>query len=71
MSEEPFAIAYDLRESGSLERSKRDRRFWGSLYTDIYPLDAEHVVMVFRPAPDGRWRPWEAVRRGWILEEAS
>jgi hypothetical protein len=29
----------------------------GKLYTDYYLVDETHVVLVFRPSPDARWRP--------------
>jgi hypothetical protein len=71
MSDAAFAIVYDLRDPAAWERAPLDRRFWGHLYTDIHALDNDHVALVFRPAPDPRWQPWEEVRRSWILEEAE
>jgi hypothetical protein len=64
-----LAIVYDLRDPAARQASHRHRGFWGKLYTDIYALDADHVALVFRPAPDERWRRWESVRLRWILEE--
>lgn len=60
---------YDLRDPGTRDEARRHRRLWGRLYTDIHVLDNDHVALVFRPAPDERWRPWERVRLRWILEE--
>jgi hypothetical protein len=31
--------------------------------------DSGHVALVFRLAPDERWRAWERVRLRWILAE--
>ena len=66
-----FRVVYDLREPGAWQRSNRDRNFWGKLYTDITRLDDDHLLLTFRPAPDARWRPWERVRRRWILGDAA
>ena len=65
----PLLQVYDLRAPGAWEAAHRHRGNWGKLYTDIHYLDTDHVVLVFRPAPDERWRAWERVRLGWILEE--
>jgi hypothetical protein len=62
-------IVYDLRDPDAWEAARRHRNYWGKLFTDIHCLDNDHVVLVFRPAPDERWRPWEEVRLGWILED--
>jgi hypothetical protein len=62
------AIIYDLRDPGARHQGRRDRNTWGKLYTDIHVLDRENVVLIFRPAPDERWRAWEKVRLRWILE---
>ena len=63
------AIVYDLRDPDQWQAAHRHRAFWGKLYTDIHPLDLDRVALVFRPAPDERWRPWELVRLSWILGE--
>jgi hypothetical protein len=62
-----FSVVYDLRDPGVWEAAHRDRASWGRLYTDIHALDYDHIALVFRPAPDERWRDWERVRLGWIL----
>ena len=62
---------YDLRDPDAWRQAHRHRGFWGKLYTEIYTLDTDHVLLVFRPAPDERWRPWEAVRLSWILEDEA
>jgi hypothetical protein len=66
-----FAVAYDLREPGTWQRALRQRSTWGKLYTDGYYLGPDHIVLVFRPAPDERWRDWERVRAQWIMEELA
>jgi hypothetical protein len=66
----PFSIVYDLRDRAAWTKAHRDRSYWGKLYTDLCILENNHVALVFRPAPDSRWRAWEGVRRGWILKEA-
>ncbi len=52
----PLVRVYDLRDPDARRASHRHRGFWGKLYTDIHFLDAAHVALVFRPAPDERWR---------------
>jgi hypothetical protein len=69
--ESEFTIIYDLRDAEAWMKAHRDRNAWGRTHTDYYFLDQDHVVMVFRPAPDGRWRRWEAIRRSWILEQGA
>lgn len=65
----PLVRVYDLRDPAARQASHRHRGFWGKLYTEIHALDSAHVALVFRPAPDERWRAWERVRLRWILEE--
>jgi hypothetical protein len=65
----PLLRVYDLRDSAAWRAAHRHRSFWGKLYTDIYALDTDHVLLIFRPAPDERWRAWERVRLGWILAQ--
>jgi hypothetical protein len=65
----PLVRVYDLRDPAARQASHRHRGFWGKLYTEIHALDNDHVALVFRPAPDERWRAWERVRLRWILEE--
>jgi hypothetical protein len=67
----PLVRVYDLRDPTARQAARRHRSFWGKLYTDIHVLDADHVALVFRPAPDERWRAWERVRLRWILEERA
>jgi hypothetical protein len=62
-------VVYDLRDSDQLQAAHCHRASWGKLYTDIHALDLDHIALVFRPAPDERWRPWELVRLSWILED--
>ena len=62
-------VVYDLRDDGAWQAAHRHRATWGRLYTDIVALDYDHVLLVFRPAPDERWRSWELVRLSWILGE--
>ena len=62
-------VVYDLRDPDARQAAHRHRSFWGKLYTDVHALDDHRVLLVFRPAPDQRWRPWESVRLGWILEQ--
>jgi hypothetical protein len=66
-----FTILYDLRDPEAWKQAHRHRNWWGKLYTDFYALDSVHVLLVFRPADDPRWRPWEEVRKSWILESAA
>jgi hypothetical protein len=65
----PLVRVYDLRNSDAWQVSRRHRAYWGKRYTHIHPLDAFHVALVFRPAPEDRWRRWEAVRLRRILDE--
>jgi hypothetical protein len=64
----PPVRVYDLSDPDAWEAAHRHLGYWGALYTDIHALDADHVALVFTPAPDERWRPWERVRLEWILE---
>jgi hypothetical protein len=61
-------VVYDLRDPLAWRAAQHHRATWGRLYTDIVALDYDRILLVFRCAPDQRWRPWESVRRGWILE---
>jgi hypothetical protein len=65
----PLVRVYDLRDPDAREATRRHRAFWGRTHTQIVLLDEDHVLLVFRPAPDERWRRWESVRLRWILEE--
>jgi hypothetical protein len=64
-------VVYDLRNPNAQRAAHHHRATWGQLYTDIVALDCDHALLMFRPAPDDRWRPWECVRRGWILEQLA
>ncbi len=66
MTSPEFVLVYDLGDPAAGQRAHRDRRYWGRLYTDIYTLDNDHIVLAFRSAGE-RWLAWEAVRKGWIL----
>jgi hypothetical protein len=52
----PLVRVYDLRDPAAQQAAHRHRGFWGKLYTEIHALDYDHVALVFRPAPDERWR---------------
>jgi hypothetical protein len=65
----PLVRVYNLRDPAARQAARRHRSFWGKLYTEIHALDSDHVALVFRPAPDERWRAWERLRLRWILEE--
>ncbi len=65
----PLLRVYDLRDPGARQQAHYHRNLWGRLYTDVHVLDSDHVALAFRPAPDERWRAWEAVRLEWILED--
>jgi len=62
-------VVYDLRDSAAWRAAHHHRATWGRLYTDICALDYDHLLLVFRAAPDQRWRPWERVRLECILEQ--
>jgi hypothetical protein len=66
-----FLVVYDLRDPAAWRAAHHHRSFWGKLYTDTHTLDYDRVLLVFRPAPDCRWRSWESVRREWILEQLA
>jgi hypothetical protein len=61
-------VVYDLSNPDAWEAARRHRGFWGKLYTDIHPLDYDHVALVFRSG-GGRWQAWEQVRLEWILKD--
>ena len=65
----PLVRIYDLRGPAAWRAAHRHRGFWGALYTEVHTLDTDHVALVFRLAPDERWRAWEQVRLRWILED--
>ena len=65
----PLLRVYDLRDPGARQRAHYHRNLWGRLYTNVHVLVSDRVALVFRPAPDERWRAWERVRLRGILEE--
>jgi hypothetical protein len=67
----PLVRVYDLRDPNAREAARRHRAFWGRTHTQIVLLDEDHVLLVFRPAPDERWRKWEKIRLGWILKDGA
>jgi hypothetical protein len=48
-----IVVVYDLREPDSWEQAREDRRAWGKelteIYTLIYTLDNDHVIIAFKP----------------------
>jgi hypothetical protein len=66
-----FIKIYNLLDDDAYERALRERARWGVLHTSVSFLDDHHAILSFHPAPDPRWRAWEEVRRGWILETAA
>ncbi len=67
----PLLRVYDLRDADAWRAAHRHRDFWGKLYCDVHYLDPDHVALLFRPAPDERWREWEKVRLRWIVEDRA
>jgi hypothetical protein len=63
-----LVVVYDLGIAGGWEIACQHGRTWGRLYADIHTLDDGHIAVVFRSGGD-RWRAWERVRLGWILEQ--
>jgi len=61
----------DLRDPDAWQAAHRHRAMWGRLYTDIHALGLDHIALVFRPAPDERWRAWERARLRLLLEDFS
>jgi hypothetical protein len=64
-------IVYDLQAPDAWGEACCHNRMWGRLYTSLYSLDANHIALVFRPAPDRRWRDWEQVRLEWLQEQVA
>jgi hypothetical protein len=69
MVSDAVIVVYDLRDAAGWETANRHRNYWGKTHTRVHYLEENVVVLVFRPAPDQRWRPWELVRLSWILGE--
>ena len=67
----PLLRVYDLRDPAAWRAAHRHRDFWGKLYCDVHYLDADHVALLFRPAPDERCGEWEKVRLRWIVEDRA
>ncbi len=66
-----FVVLYDLKDPRALKKARRHRGFWGRLYTKFCPVGDHRFALIFRPSTDERWRPWERVRRRWILEDVA
>ncbi len=62
----PLSAVFDTNDPAEWELFNRCRDLWGKLYTEITWLGGGRVLLVFAPAPDKRWRPWEERRRQWI-----
>ena len=62
-------VVYDIRDAAGWEMANRHRSLWGKTHTHVHYLDDDHAALVFRPARQERWRPWENVRRAWIERE--
>jgi hypothetical protein len=62
-------VVYDIGDAAGWETANRHRNYWGKTHTRVHYLSDDRVLLVFRPAPDERWRPWELVRLSWILDE--
>jgi hypothetical protein len=45
-------MVYDLREA--FEKARSDRERWGRERTSVYPLDVDHVAVVFHRSDEGR-----------------
>jgi hypothetical protein len=65
-----FELLYDLRYPAAWKQAHKHRQLWGKLYKDVYVLDTGHVLLISRPAGE-RWRPWEEVRKSWIMESTA
>lgn len=46
LPEHTVVMLYDLRESW--EEAAADRERWGREHTGVYPMDLDHVVLVYR-----------------------
>ena len=66
-----LTIVYDLAVPGAWDVACQHAELWGRLYCQIEHLDADHIAVLFNPAPDERWREFERVRLEWICEELS
>ena len=66
---EDLIVIYDIRDAAGWETANRHRNYWGKTHTRVHYLEENVVVLAFHPAPDDRWRAWESVRLGWILEQ--
>jgi len=66
-----FEVLYDLRDHNAWRDAHWHRALWGRSFVDYHVLDEDHVILVFRPSPDLRWRAWEAVRKGSTLGERA
>jgi hypothetical protein len=64
-----LVVIYDLSVPGAWERACLHGRWWGRLYCDLDDVGEDLIALTFRPAPDPRWREWEAVRMSWLLAD--
>jgi hypothetical protein len=42
-------VVYDLRDPGQWEQARQDREAWGRGFSEVYSLDCDHVLIIFRP----------------------
>lgn len=42
-------VIYDLRDPETWSRVRRELRAWGRAFADVYRLDNDHVLVLFRP----------------------
>jgi len=63
-------VIYDLSDDSTWERARLHRDEWGKLYTDVYTLDTDRIILAFRPGGE-RWQEWEKVRLQKILEAVA
>ena len=66
-----LVVIYDVSDDAAWESARRHVRWWGRLYVDAYDVAPEKVVVLFRPAPDPRWREWERCRAEWIAKDLA
>lgn len=44
-----FWVVYDLADAEQWTRAGEDRRAWGRGMSQVFTLDTDHIVIVFRP----------------------
>jgi hypothetical protein len=64
----PLIRVYDLRHADGWRQAHLHRRLWGRLHVDAFPLDDDHVLLVFS-SKGPRWERWERLRLAWILAD--